>query len=166
MKPFRQLPAVSRQRGLPAIGFELATDLELEPVGHVVRGSERHNGRTIGEVELEVFAASLVIDRDGVLEAKASSVVGTNALRVRLPGVRGYRAAAVGNAPLPYLYVYAMAAEGALDAGVLITVRSAHPDWPAAAALLMSLRILTRYGVVAANDEQLDDTPIRRTLIE
>ena len=39
------------------------------------------------------------------------------------------------------------------DGGVLVTVRSAMPDWPAAEAILRSLRILTRHGTAPANDD-------------
>jgi hypothetical protein len=155
MGAYRQLP-----RGVPAIGFELTTELELTPVGHVVRCSERHDGRTVGELEVEVFAASLVIDRDGILEAKASDRTGGNpAVKVSLPGASGFRAEGIAQAPLRYLYVFAMAPRDGIDGGILVTVRCARPDWPAAEAVLRSLRILTRHGV-AANDEQLDDAPL------
>ena len=72
---------------------------------------------------------------------------------------------AVGKAQLAYLYVYAIAAPQTLDAGLLITVRSAQPDWPAAEAILHSLRILTRNGIVA-NDDPLDDAPMPLSLVE
>lgn len=155
MGAYRQLP-----RGLPAIGFELTTELSPTPVGRAVRWSERHDGRTVGELEVEVFAAALVIDRDGILEAKASETTGgMPAVKVSLPGASGYRAEAVAPSPLPYLYAFAMAPRDGIDGGVLVTVRCARPDWPAAEAMLRSLRILTRHGV-AANDEQLDDAPL------
>ena len=153
MGAYRQLP-----RGVPGIGFELSTELELKPTGRAVRASEHQDGRTVGELEVEVFAAPLVIDRDGILEARASERTGGSpAVKVSLPGASGYRAEAVGSAPLPYLYVFAMAPRNGVDGGVLVTVRCARPDWPAAEAALRSLRILTKYGTAPANDEQLDD---------
>ena len=39
-----------------------------------------------------------------------------------------------------------------IDGGVLVTVRCARPDWPAADRALQSLRIITRHGVAPAND--------------
>ena len=46
-----------------------------------------------------------------------------------------------------------------VDGGVLVTVRSLCPDWPAGDQILRSLRILTRGGVVPANDDE-GDAPI------
>ena len=70
--------AESRQRGLPAIGFQLdvPAGVELEqtdPAGEgravVLRALERDSSsRLIGELELGVFSAGLIIDRMGVLE--------------------------------------------------------------------------------------------------
>lgn len=128
----------------------------MEAVGQAVRCCERReDGKPIGELEIGVFSAALIIDRDGILSAKASQVSGgMPATPITLPGASGYRAEAVGTAPLPYLYVFAMAPDDlGVQSGVLVTVRSARPDWPAAEALLRSLRILTRNGVVAANDD-------------
>jgi hypothetical protein len=171
--PFRQLPAASRQRGLAAIGFELSppAEVELEPVGGgpiVVRCCERRAGKTVGELEIAVFQAALVIDRDGILEEKVRGVVeeataaGARVLTpipVSLPGASGYRGDAELVRPmgtqrpaLPYVYVFAMASHDlGVDGGVLVTVRCATPDWPAADQLLRSLRILSRRGT-AAND--------------
>ncbi|HEY5938621.1 MAG TPA: hypothetical protein VIU61_28415 [Kofleriaceae bacterium] len=151
-KAYRQLPSRT------AIGFELTPPSELELVndGQAVRCCERReDGKPIGELEIGVFSAALIIDRDGVLSAKASQLSGgMPATPVKLPGASGYRAEAVGPAPLPYLYVFAMAPKDlGVSSAVLVTVRSAQPDWPAAEALLRSLRILTRNGVVAANEE-------------
>jgi hypothetical protein len=42
---------------------------------------------------------------------------------------------------------------------VLVTIRCATPDWPAADQMLRSLRILTRNGMAAANDDA-EATPI------
>jgi len=159
-KAYRQLPAASRQRGLPAIGFEVAPgELDLEPVAQgdtLLRATEtRGDGKPVGEIEVTVFSAALVIDRDGILEAKASdSSGGAHAMPVVLPGASGYFAEThAQTASLPYRYVFAIAPHDlAVDGGVLVTVRSARRDWPAAEAMLNSLRIITRHGTAPAND--------------
>jgi hypothetical protein len=162
---YRQLPTASRR-----IGFEIEapSEVEVRP-GEVVRCSEQRDGKTIGELEVSVFHAALVIDRDGILEEKVASAIerarepGARvlpAMPVSLPGASGYRAdlevvrpMGVARAALPYVYVFAMAPHDlALDGGLIVTVRCAAPDWPAADAILRSLKILSRGGKVAAND--------------
>lgn len=162
-KAFRLLPAASRQRGLPSIGFEIVPgDLEVTPVNDgetLLRCTQtRDDGRPLGELEVTVFSAALVIDRDGILEAKASdNTGGAHAVPVVLPGASGYFAETRGDAQLPYRYVFAIAPHDlAIDGGVLVTVRSARPDWPAADRALQSLRIITRHGVAPANDVAAD----------
>lgn len=159
---FRQLPTASRR-----IGFEIQTpsEVEIQP-GEVVRCSEKSaSGQTVGELEMRVFQAALLIDRDGILEEKLHDAITSNSkpgahvmplLPIALPGVSGYRAdieeRATGDAKpaLPYVYVFAMAPNDlALDGGLLVVVRSASPEWPAADKILSSLRILSRRGVVA-----------------
>ncbi|HEU0030536.1 MAG TPA: hypothetical protein VFQ53_07885 [Kofleriaceae bacterium] len=163
-KPYRQLPTASRAQGLPAIGFELETELPITPdVGAVRCSEQRADGRPIGELAVEVFAAALVIDRDGILAAKASERAGgAPAVAVVLPGVSGYRADAITDDPLRYVHVFAMAPDLGVDAGVLVTIRSARPEWPAAESILRSLRLLTRHGSVpvAANDESAPLLPL------
>src|SRR5688500_2383796 len=148
-KAYRQLPAASRERGLASIGFEiLPGELELTPVPAgetILRCTEtRDDGRPIGELEVTVFKAALVIDRDGILEAKASDQAGgAHAVPVVLPGASGYFAETRGDAQLPYRYVFAIAPHDlAVDGGVLVTVRCARRDWPAAERMLQSLRII------------------------
>jgi hypothetical protein len=152
---FRQLPQVSRQRGLPAIGYSLVTELPLLPVDQSMRCTERRDGKVIGELAVEVFAAALIIDRDGILAAKASELTNAVAVAIALPGASGYRSEAVSRtATLPYHYVFAIAHDDVVDGGLLIQLRCARPDWPAAEAMLRSLRILTRQGCArAVNDE-------------
>jgi hypothetical protein len=168
---YRLLASHSRQRGLAAIGLELDNPaaIELEPVATgptVVRAHERRDGRTIGELEVEVFKAALVIDREGILEEKAHLAADaergrvTPPVRVSLPGASGYRAEVqlvrATGAPgpeLPYVYVFAVAPHDlGVDGGVLITVRCAAPDWPAADSLLRTLRVLGRHGTTANDD--------------
>jgi hypothetical protein len=50
----------------------------------------------------------------------------------------------------PYVYVFAIAPNDlALDGGLVVTVRCATPEWPAADAILRSLKILARGGKTA-----------------
>jgi len=160
MSSYRQLPSVYRP-----VGFALSAPVEVEatPAGGV-RCRERDGERTIGELEVAVFSAALIIDRDGILEAKVRSVADDAHGRVlatvpvTLRGASGYRidVERARDAPaLPYLCAIAVAPLG-VDAGVVVTVRSAAPEWAAADAILGSLKILTRHGV--ANDVD-DATP-------
>ena len=184
------VPSIYRRppRGRPQLGFELeAPEQVVIEDGVVLHCREVQQGREIGALEIRVFAAALIIDRDGLLakaacdelarHAKASDAV---AVPVQLPGTCGYVAQAIlprdatrggENAPacppqerregplwidrsaLPYVHVFAMAPPDGIDGGVLVTVRSARPEWPAADHMLASLRLLTRHGVAAANDD-------------
>lgn len=158
-RTYRQPP-----RGRPSIGFQIeAPDaVELAPAGTHLRCSERRpDGRTVGELEVAVFAAALIIDRDGILEEKARDQLGGKAaVRVSLPGASGFRADAVQNTALPYVYVFAIAPHDlGVDGGVMVTVRCATPDWPAADHILRSLRIITRAGTAPANDSS-DAAPL------
>ena len=138
--------------------------VELPPGNgaQIVRCCERRpDGKTVGELEVSVFAAPLLIDRDGILEERARDVAETAAqhavsgtFAVELPGASGYRADVEvrGRVPLPYVHVFAMAPPDGVDGGLLITVRSAVPEWRAAEAMLGSLKLLTRHGATPAND--------------
>jgi hypothetical protein len=157
---FRLPPTPARR-----VGFELAAprDVELAPSGDIVRCRERHSGRTIGELEISIFHAALVIDRDGILEDKVRAAVeaaiaaGAHVLEpvpITLPGASGFRAEATyaRGTELPYAHVFAIAPDDlGVDAGILVTVRSASPAWPAADAILASLKILA-HGKPSAND--------------
>lgn len=157
-------------RGRPLIGFELEAPCEVElRDGAVLQCREvLQDGRQLGELEIRVFAAALIIDRDGLLaktacdelERRARPPYGATAVPVQLAGTSGYRAEAVDRTALPYVAVFAMAPLDGIDGGVLVTVRSAQPAWPAADHMLASLRILTRHGVAAAND----DAPVASAL--
>lgn len=154
------------------MGFQLEVPPELERFdGPVVACRElRPDGRLVGELEVSVFAAALIIDRDGVLADKACEVLGRQigeaagvanppAVAVMLPGAVGFRADTVQRTALPYVHVFALAADAIVDGGVLITIRSAAPDWPAAEHVLRSLRLLTRGGRIAINAE-VDEVPL------
>lgn len=161
-------PTIIRQepRGTPAIGFqfEVPGEVEVNKGPTIVCRELRHDGRLVGELEASVFSAALVIDRDGILAEKASDVLGTaigrlggRAVPVVLPGARGFRADAVVREPLPYVYVFALApADLGIDGGVLIAIRCAPPDWPAAEHALRTLRILTRSGRISTNFDAED----------
>jgi hypothetical protein len=170
---FRQLPNASRR-----IGFEIQTpsEVEIQP-GDVVRCCEKSaSGQTVGELEMRVFQAALLIDRDGILEEKMHDAITSNSkpgahvqplLPIALPGVSGYRAdieeraAGDGKPALPYVYVFAMAPNDlALDGGLVVVVRSASPEWPAADKILSSLRILSRRGVVANDTGETLSLPL------
>lgn len=168
---FKLSPIASRQRGLAAIGVELelpseAVDLDAVASGNVVvRCREQHDGKLVGELAVEVFRAALVIDRDGILEEKAHDAADaergrvTPPVPVSLPGASGFRAEVVRAGGLPYVYVFAIAPHDlGVDGGVLVTVRSASPAWPAANAILRTLRVLGRRATTQqepANDDVL-----------
>ena len=160
---YRLSPTTSRQRGLAAIGFELQppNDVDVQPIDSgetVVRCSERRaDGKTVGVLEVAVFRAALLIDRDGILEEKVQAAAGgvAAAVPVALPGASGFRADIVARGALPYVYVFAMAPHDlGVDGGVLVTVRCATPDWPAADAIMRSLRILDRRGACANDGDE------------
>jgi hypothetical protein len=163
---------------LAAIGLELENPaaIDLEPIATgatVVRAHEQRDGKKVGELEVEVFKAALVIDRDGILEQKAHQAVGdergrvTPPVPVTLSGASGYRAEVVRvpalGAPrpeLPYTYVFAIAPDDlGADGGVLITVRSATAEWPAADSILRTLKVLGR-RMTTANDGEAFALPI------
>ena len=145
------------------LGFELTPpdDVVVTPSGGGVTVAEQHGGRTIGEIEIRPFQAALIIDRDGILEEKACEVAAATggvvvAVPFALPGATGYRAeVALRDAPLPYIHILAIADDVGVDGGLLVIVRSASPEWPAADAILQSMRLLNRHGVVHANDNDL-----------
>ena len=152
------------------IGFQLEVPSEVELLeGPTLKCREvLQGGRTRGELEISLFTAALVIDRDGILGEKACDLLagevtvrhGPTAVAVALPGASGFRADAVINATLPYRYAFAIAPPDlGVDGGVAIVVRCASPDWPAADHMLRSLRILTRTGRIATQVE-FDDGPL------
>lgn len=156
--------------GRPSIGFQLEVPpgIELREGPALQCREARSDGRVAGELEVSVFPAALVIDRDGILAEKAAEAM-THLATLRravvptpisLPGANGFRAAAVCSAALPYIYSFAIApSDPGVDGGVLITIRAAGPNWPAADHVLRSLRVLTRTGRVATNCEA-DDSPM------
>jgi hypothetical protein len=163
---YKLSPSASRQRGLAAIGVELESPVTIQALATgpmVVRCSEEQDGQLVGELAVEVFRAALVIDRDGILEEKAHDAADaehgrvTPPVPVTLPGASGFRAEVVrGKQQLPYVYFFAVAPDDlGVDGGVLVTVRSASPNWPAANEILRTLRVLGRRASTnrVANDD-------------
>jgi hypothetical protein len=152
------------------IGFQLEVPREVELLeGPTWKCREvLAGGRTRGELEISLFAAALVIDRDGILGEKACELLareatvrhGPTAVAVALPGASGFRADAVISATLPYRFAFAIAPPDlGVDGGVAIVVRCASPDWSAGDHMLRSLRVLTRTGRIATQVE-VDDGPL------
>jgi hypothetical protein len=152
------------------IGFQLEVPGEVQlSEGPTLRCREvLRDGRTRGELEISLFPAALVIDREGILAEKACELLareatvrgGPTAVAVALPGASGYRADAVLGATLPYRYAFAIAPPDlGIDGGVAIVVRCASPDWLAADQMLRSLRILTRTGRIATQAD-VDEGPL------
>src|ERR1044072_3856589 len=118
---FRQLPTAARRIGFP---IEPPSEVGIHP-GDVVRCSEQQNGEMVGVLEVSVFHAALVIDRDGILAEKVQQTLESAAepgarmsgtAPVTLAGASGYRAQLELVRPmgtprptLPYVYVFAVA---------------------------------------------------------
>jgi len=165
-------PSIVRRQphGRRALGFQLEVPSGVSIAeGEIFTCRElRQDGRVLGELSIEVFAAALVIDRDGVLAERACRGLaaetevpgGPHAVAVTLPGASGFRADAARRAPLPYVLVFALApGDLVVDGGVLVSVRSEAPDWPAAEHILRTLRIVNRNGQLAAGADS-DEYPI------
>ena len=168
MPKIRLLPSESRRRGRPAIGFDLMLPESVEQVdaqGPVEASlvERRPDGRLIGALTIELFAASLVVDRDGVLR----SLVATAAERAggEVQGVypvayesgsAGFRAdiVHVDRVELPYQSWLALApADLAVRGGALVTLASLGPDWPATHSILDTLRVFSRDSDARARTE-------------
>lgn len=146
--------------GFGRIGYHVATPprgVEVVRTGDTTRCRQEAGGALIGEIEISVFRAALVIDRDGILEEKVRHAIvdevaaGAHVLEpmpVEITGASGWRVDAQyrrGSASLPYVHVFALASDDlGVDAGVLVTVRSASPEWSAADQIVQSLKIFTR----------------------
>lgn len=169
----------SRSRGLPPIGFQLDVPPgvmleQIDPAGPeravVLRAhQEGDDGRRLGELELGVFSASLIIDRAGVLQELVETTAGLGGSGHKLigagnasfaAGASGYRMDVVMTAPgeqaearsaCPYVTWLALASEDlVLPGGLFATVRSATPSWEAGSHMLDSLRISGLVGARVA----------------
>ena len=147
--------------GYGRIGFDVAPPSGVEVVrsGETLRCRQEQGGSLIGEIEISPFKAALVIDRDGILEEKVRHAIvdevaaGAHVLEpmpVELAGASGWRVDAehrrgADRPALPYVFVFALAPDDlGIDAGVIVTVRSASPHWPAADQIVQSLKIFKR----------------------
>ncbi len=137
----------------------------------VLRAHQERDGRRIGEIEVGIFSAALIIDRDGVLkelvEATAAVALGGGGaasgklvgagIAAFESGAGGYRMDVVmtgveGEArpACPYVsWLALVSADLALPGGLFLTIRSAAPSWPAASQMLDSLRISGLVGARA-----------------
>jgi hypothetical protein len=156
----------SRTRGLPAIGFQLEVPPgvaleQIDPAGPeravVLRARETAAGRLVGELEMGLFSAALIVDRAGVLqelvESAAAVALGPgHTARLLAAGEASFAAGASGfridvvlgapRPPAPYQSWLALASDDlALRGGLFVTMRAAGPTWPAASHMLDSLRI-------------------------
>lgn len=127
----------------------------------VLRAFERSEGRTIGELEVGIFSAGLIIDRSGVLEELVTATAGhllsgpavgklLGSGSVSFAGASGHRMDVVLSADeqgearpaCPYVTWLALASDDlAVPGGVFVTIRTAGPTWGAAVHMLDSLRI-------------------------
>lgn len=161
----RLAPLTAARRGRPPIGFtvDVAAELTVEqPVAAnapFVRGHEREGARVVGELEIDVFAASLVMDADRALEDVALAALdGLGAggvVRARAPqhveledGVHAVRLQAdrlreaSGARPaLPYVTIVALAGPS-VRGGVLVTACAADDRWDAGERAIDSVRVL------------------------
>jgi hypothetical protein len=174
MREYRFAPADSRRRGLPAIGVRVRIPERVE-VTPLASGSivVRCHEDGIGELAIELFAAGLIMNRDGILERMtdhaADAAIASPAdgeVRSLMPvelaaGPSGFvaeidlRRDDHGQRPaLPYLTLFVLAPPDlAVAGGAIVTVRSKALDWPAAAEMLASLQLGALDGDdVAAND--------------
>jgi hypothetical protein len=142
-------------------------DLATPPTGpHVLVCREPG----LGELAVELFAAGLIIDRDGILEQMASDAARHAVVAPAAGDIRGVMPVELAEGPngyvaevdlrrdergappeLPYLDIFVVApADLAVPGGALVTVRRAGDEWPAGAEMLASLRLGAQGG--AAND--------------
>ena len=128
-----------------------------------LRAVERRggSGKPIGELEIRVFAARMIMDRDGVLNEAAQALAeelfaaprdgylgATGSLT--LPAGEAFRADmtvtrdASGHMPtFPYKSVLALGhPDFMIHAALLIVVQHAEADWPAGDAMLQSLSFI------------------------
>jgi hypothetical protein len=145
---------------------EQVTSTPLPTGPHVLICSEP--GR--GELTIELFAAGLIIDRDGILEQMASEAAWHAVVAPAAGDLRGILPVELAEGPtgfvaeidltrddrglppeLRFLDIYVVApSDLAVPGGAVVTVRRASDEWPAAAEMLSTLRLGANSG--AAND--------------
>jgi hypothetical protein len=167
-RAFKYSPPTQKKLGVTPVGFRLDVPegVAIEPSDSrfvQLRASERRasTGRLLGELEVRVFSARLIMDRDGVLLEAARALaeelfapprdgyLGATGL-VTLPAGEAWRADVqvtrdeTGHMPaLPYKSVYALGHPNAIvHSALLIVVQHAEADWPAGDAMLHSLEFV------------------------
>lgn len=161
------LPVTASRRGRPPIGFgiQVADGLEVElpevAAEPLVRCAEHAAGRPLGVLEVDVFAASLVVDPVGAIADIAGKTLAAlcagGIARARPPaelelagGVHGVRLVADllrdrqgQRPPLPYVTIVVLAG-ASVRGGVLITARAATDAWAAGEQMIDSVEVLDR----------------------
>jgi len=169
-REIRHAVAESRRRGLPALGFVCDAPVALAwiagegaTIGTAIERAA--DGAVIGEIAIAIVGASLIMDRDGVLAETAHTGAARAAdgsparEEARGPttcaGASGAVASLVrlGRPPLPYVSVYALAGDDVIASALLVTVRHAAPEWPAAEALVASLRVASKDALLGRGAE-------------
>jgi hypothetical protein len=167
-RAFEVAPPAQRRLGVAPIGFrvDLPEGVVIEPGDPQpakLRCTERRlaTGRPLGQLEIRVFAARLIMDRDGVLLDAARGLaeelfapprdgwLGATG-PVSLPAGEAWRAEArvtrdeAGRLPaFPYKTVYALGHPDAVtNAALLIVVQHAEATWAAGDEMLRSVRFL------------------------
>lgn len=161
------LPVTASRRGRPPIGFGvqladgLAVELPEAAAEPLVRCTEERAGERAGVLEIDIFAAALVVDPERTIAEVARNALvrmcAGGTARGRAPvdfdmesGVHGVRLHADlvrgpdGQRPqLPYLTVIALVGSS-VRGGVLITMRSAEDTWEAGDRVVESIEVLDR----------------------
>lgn len=166
-RDLKVLPVAAARRGRPPVGFGLrvadglAFELPEAATDPLVRCIEDGPGGPLGVLELDVVAASLVVDPEGALaelarlalermrdggaaRAKPVAVVelehGIHGVRVDADLLRDRHG---GRPSLPYLSVVALAGFS-MRGGVVVTIRAAAETWDAGEQIVASLQALDR----------------------
>ena len=166
-RDLKVLPLAASRRGRPPLGFglevaaEVAVELPEAQNEPLVRCTERTGGSVIGVLEIDIFAASLIMDPDGAITALAAGVLerlrASGSVRSQPPlGLdrdddgHGVRLQAdllrdhTGQRPaLPYVTIVALAG-ASVRGSVVITMRSVADHWDAGERMLESVRVLDR----------------------
>lgn len=161
------LPVTATRRGRPPIGVGvkvpdgLTVELPEAAAEPLVRCIEERAGKPIGSLEIDLFAANLIVDPErAIAEVARNALVrmcGGGTARGRAPvefemegGVHGVRLHADlvrgvdgQRPPLPYLTVVALAG-ASVRGGVVVTMRAAADTWDAGDQVVDSIVVLDR----------------------
>lgn len=167
-RAFKYEPKVQKRLGVTPVGFRLDIPASVvvapaDPTIIQLRATEERaaSGRPLGIFEVRVFAARLIMDRDGVLLDAARALAEElfapprdGYLRhtgaVTLPAGDAWRADVevtrdeTGHLPaLPYKEVYALGHPDAfVHAALLVVVQHAEATWDAGEQMLQSLEFV------------------------